>query len=47
LRTQQEAIEKQMRRLGLKSLDEQVNEQPEATVTDRRWVRFLGLPKGK
>lgn len=47
LRTQQEAIEKQMRRLGLKTIDEQVAETEEVSATDRRWVRFLGLPRGK
>jgi hypothetical protein len=47
LRAQQEAIEKQMRRLGLKTIDEQVAETEEVSATDRRWVRFLGLPRGK
>lgn len=48
LRQQQEAIDKQMRRLGLKTLDEQVAATDEAvSSTDRRWVRFLGLPRGK
>lgn len=47
LRSQQEAIEKQMRRLGLKTIDEQVAETEEVSATDRRWVRFLGLPRGK
>jgi hypothetical protein len=47
LRQQQEAIEKQMRRLGLRTLDEQAEEQPDVAPADRRWVRFLGIPKGK
>jgi hypothetical protein len=47
LRQQQEAIDKQMRRLGLKTLDEQVAETEEVSASDRRWVRFLGLPRGK
>jgi hypothetical protein len=47
LRQQQEAIDKQMRRLGLKTLDEQVAATEEVSSTDRRWVRFLGLPRGK
>ena len=47
LRQQQEMIEKQMRRLGLKTIEEQAGEEPETTPTDRRWVRFLGLPRGK
>ncbi len=47
LRHQQDAIEKQMRRLGLKTVDEQIPAAEEASTTDRRWVRFLGVTKGK
>jgi hypothetical protein len=47
LRQQQEAIDKQMRRLGLKSLDEQAAAAEDGNSTDRRWVRFLGLPRNK
>lgn len=46
LRQQQELIEKQMRRLGLKTLDEQAAQNEEVAPADRRWVRFLGLPRG-
>ncbi len=46
LRQHQELIEKQMRRLGLKTLDEQAAQQDEIAPADRRWVRFLGLPRG-
>ncbi len=46
LRQQQELIEKQMRRLGLKTVDEQQAIPVEAAAgNDRRWVRFLGLPR--
>lgn len=47
LRQQQDAIDKQMRRLGLKSLDEQAAAAEDGNSTDRRWVRFLGLPRNK
>jgi hypothetical protein len=47
LRQQQESIEKQMRRLGLKTIDEQAEPPAEVAPADRRWVRFLGLPKAK
>lgn len=46
LRQQHEMIEKQMRRLGLKTLDEQAAQTEEVAPADRRWVRFLGLPRG-
>ena len=46
LRQQQELIEKQMRRLGLKTVDEQQTAPIEPiAANDRRWVRFLGLPR--
>jgi len=47
LQHQQESIDKQMRRLGLKTIDEQAVETDDSTAADRRWVRFLGLPRGK
>lgn len=47
LRHQQDAIDKQMRRLGLKTIDEQAAESEDVSSADRRWVRFLGLPRGK
>jgi hypothetical protein len=45
LRQQHELIEKQMRRLGLKSFDEAPEEHADVAPADRRWVRFLGIPK--
>ena len=45
LQQQQAAIEKQMRRLGLKTVDEQHAESPDVSTADRRWIRFLGLPR--
>lgn len=47
LRHQQEMIEKQMRRLGLKTLDDEIIQTEEVAPADRRWVRFLGLPRGQ
>ena len=45
LRQQHELIEKQMRRLGLKTMDEPAEEAADVAPADRRWVRFLGVPK--
>ncbi|MBM4075165.1 MAG: hypothetical protein FJ267_05930 [Planctomycetes bacterium] len=44
LQARQEAIEKQLKRLGLNSIDELENVGVESgSSTDRRWMRFLGV----
>jgi hypothetical protein len=46
LQQQQELIEKQLKRLGLRSLDElAATATVEASSPDRRWIRFLGRNK--
>jgi hypothetical protein len=48
LHQQQEQIDKQLKKLGLQSADDaDPNRAKDASNPDRRWMRFLGTPKGE